>query len=143
MLPRGARTSPRLADLAEVRPGPGYGHHAVIAGYDLDRQTIRAERRAPPRALRVSDSGLPAGLGGVGAARGRPFRRNLSILRGLDGGPVAQAADRRQESSNLFRKLRHEERLTAAGDLPSRIADSELAALDLMERAWPEVRALG
>jgi hypothetical protein len=46
------------------------------------------------------------------------------------------------ESSNLFRKLRYEENLTAAGDLLGRIADCELAALDLMDRAWPEVRSL-
>ena len=47
-----------------------------------------------------------------------------------------------QESSNLFRKLRYEETLIAAGDLLGRIADCELAALDLMERAWPEVQSL-
>ena len=47
-----------------------------------------------------------------------------------------------RESSNLFRKLRYEENLVAAGDLLGRIADCELTALDLMERAWPEVQAL-
>ena len=47
-----------------------------------------------------------------------------------------------QESSTLFRKLRYEEHLGAAGDLLGRIADCELAALDLMERAWAEVQAL-
>lgn len=46
------------------------------------------------------------------------------------------------ESSSMFRKLRYEENLVSAGDLLGRIADVELAALDHMERAWPEVREL-
>jgi hypothetical protein len=47
-----------------------------------------------------------------------------------------------EESSNLFRTLRYEENLTAAGDLLGRIADCELEALHLMDRAWPEVKDL-
>jgi hypothetical protein len=47
-----------------------------------------------------------------------------------------------QESSNLFRKLRYEENLAGAGDVLGRIADCEIAALDLMERAYPEVKAM-
>ncbi len=46
------------------------------------------------------------------------------------------------ESSGMFRKLRYESSLASAGDLLGRIADVELAALDHMERAWPDVRAL-
>jgi hypothetical protein len=64
--------------------------------------------------------------------------RELSV-RGLDGGLVAEAAAQMRESSDLFRTLRYEDTLPAAGDLLGRIADVELDALDLMERAWPEV----
>ena len=62
--------------------------------------------------------------------------------RGLDRTHAAEAASRMEESSHLFRKLRYEADLRAAGDLLGRIADTELSALDHMERAWPEVRAM-
>jgi hypothetical protein len=272
ILPYGARTSPRLRYMHGVRSGPGFGHHIVIAGYDLDRDTVTVYepndilphsryqcpvnvfRRAweeaaqregghyvawpnhypwdgewslhdgygpyqlswiepgrdpewsiarsirdsfrrnlkilrgeypkpyatfasqwqiPPmetgapgmarcaqaiRSGRLKDAATPTGetrklftqanipnhgvLGRAGAAG--YLRRVAAELtqRGLKGDAASAAADRMQESSALFRKLRYEENLTAAGDLLGRIADRELAALDEMERAWPEVQAL-
>lgn len=81
-------------------------------------------------------------LGRAGAAGYlRRVARELGA-RGLNSAPAAAAAERMQESSHLFRKLRYEDDLIAAGDLLGRIADCELAALDLMDRAWPEVQAL-
>ncbi|MBI4594616.1 MAG: hypothetical protein HY728_10415 [Candidatus Rokubacteria bacterium] len=272
MLPEGAKTSPRLEFLSRVRPGPGFGHHIVIAGYDLDRQVVtvyepndvlpHARYECPINVFRRAweesaqregghyspwpnhrpwdgEWSLHDGYGpyqmmwvepgrdpawDIAVSIRSSFRRNLKILRGeypkpyatfanqwqiptietgapgmarcaeairagrlkdivgvggktiklfvqgnipnhgvlgragaagylrrvaaeltkrgLNGGLVAEAADRMQESSNLFRKLRYEETLMAAGDLLGRIADCELAALDLMERAWPEVPAL-
>jgi hypothetical protein len=81
-------------------------------------------------------------LGRAGAAG--YLRRVAKELgaRGLKSSDVAEAAERMQESSNLFRKLRYEENLVAAGDVLGRIADCEIAALDLMERAYPEVKAM-
>lgn len=272
MVPYGAKTSPRLKFINETRPGPGFGHHVVIAGYDLGRETvtvfepndvlpysryecpINAFRRAweesaqregghyvpwpnhkpwdgewslhdgygPYQMLWIEPGRDPAW--DVAASIRSSFRRNLKILRGeypkpyamsasqwqiprwetgapgmarcaeairagrlkdiqgpdgrvlklfpqgnipnhgvlgragaagylrrvatelanrgLNGTLAAEAAERMQESSTLFRKLRYEESLAAAGDLLGRIADCELSTLDLMERAWPEVRAL-
>lgn len=40
IFPTGAKTSPRLAHINKVRPGPGFGHHIVIAGYDIDKDTV-------------------------------------------------------------------------------------------------------
>ena len=40
IFPFGADSSPRLAHLTKVRSGPGYGHHIVIAGYDLEKGTV-------------------------------------------------------------------------------------------------------
>ena len=40
LLPYGAKRSPRLAHVLKVRPGPGFGHHVVISGYDLERETV-------------------------------------------------------------------------------------------------------
>jgi hypothetical protein len=272
ILPYGAKTSPRLAFLHTVHPGVGFGHHIVVAGYDLERQVVtiyepndilphsryecpipvfrRAWEEAAqregghytpwpshypfggewslhdgygPYQMMWVEPGRDSGWD-IAASIRDSFRRNLKILRGeypkpyaafanqwqiprwetgapgmarcaeairagrlkdleapngqvrrlftqgnipnhgvlgragaagyltrvstelarreLDGTAVAEAAERMQESSNLFRKLRYEEHLVAAGDLLGRIADCELAALDLMERAWPEVLAL-
>ena len=40
MLPYGAKTSPRLKFQHDTMGKTGFGHHVVIAGYDLDRGTI-------------------------------------------------------------------------------------------------------
>ncbi len=270
MLPEGAKTSPRLRYLAEVRPGPGFGHHVVIAGYDRDSVLVyepndvlpHARYRCPINVFRRAweesaqregghyvpwpnhrawdgEWSLHDGYGpyqmmwvepgrdpgwDIAASIRSSFRRNLKILRGeypkpyatfanqwqiprietgapgmarcaeairagrlkdivgaggktvklfvqgnipnhgvlgragatgylrrvatemtrrgVEGALVAEAAQRMEESSNLFRKLRYEDDLVAAGDLLGRIADCELAALDLMERASPSVRSL-
>jgi hypothetical protein len=272
VLPYGTKTSPRLAFVAKVRPGPGFGHHVVISGYDLDRQTVtvwepndiapHARYECPVNVFRRAweesaqregghytpwpnhypwdgEWSLHDGYGpyqmmwvepgrephwDVAPSIRDSFRRNLKILRGeypkpyalfgnqwqiprwetgapgmarcaeairagrlrdvvtpdgttlplfvrgnipnhgvlgragaagylrrvaqeldargLKGALAAEAGERMQESSDLFRQLRYEENLVAAGDLLGRIADCELAALQAMERAWPEVQAL-
>lgn len=40
MLPYGAKTSPRLKFQYETLGRAGFGHHVVVAGYDLDRGTV-------------------------------------------------------------------------------------------------------
>lgn len=40
LLPFGAKTSPRLAFLNKFMPPTGFGHHVVIAGYDLAKGTV-------------------------------------------------------------------------------------------------------
>lgn len=272
ILPYGAKTSPRLAHVLTVRPGPGFGHHIVIAGYDLARQTVtvyepndvlpHARYECPIDVFRRAWEEAAQREGGhytpwpnhypfdgewslhdgygpyhmmwvepgrdvawdVAASIRDSFRRNLKILRGEYPKPYAlfgnqwqiprwetgapgmarcaeairagrlkdvvtptgetrrlfvqgnipnhgvlgraaaagylrrvaaelgrrgpdpthagEAAARMEESSHLFRKLRYEENLLAAGDLLGRIADTELDALDHMERAWPEVRSM-
>jgi hypothetical protein len=272
ILPYGAKTSPRLAHVLAVRPGPGFGHHIVIAGYDLARETVtvyepndvlpHARYECPLNVFRRAWEEAAQREGGhytewpnhypfggewslhdgygpyqmrwvepgrdpawdVAASIRHSFRRNLKTLRGEypkpyalfgnqwqiphweTGAPgmarcaeavragrlrdvvtptgqtrtlfvqgnipnhgvlgragaagylrrvadeltrrgrdrthAAEAAARMEESSQLFRKLRYEDNLPAAGDLLGRIADTELSALDHMERAWPEVRAM-
>jgi hypothetical protein len=60
----------------------------------------------------------------------------------LNPDDVKQAADLMQASSDLFRELRYEEDLARAGDILSRIADTELKALEHMEAGWLQVREL-
>jgi hypothetical protein len=273
ILPYGARTSPRLAHVLKVRPGPGFGHHIVISGYDLDRNTVtvfepndvlpHARYECPIAVFRRAWEEAQQREGGhytawpshypwdgewslhdgygpyqmtwvepgrdpawdIATSIRHSFRRNLKILRGeypkpyalfanqwqiphfetgapgmarcaeairagrlgdvrapdgstrplfvsgnipnhgvlgragaagylrrvaaelgrrgRDATHVSEAAARMQESSDLFRKLRYEGNLLAAGDLLGRIADIELSALDHMDLAWPEVRTLG
>jgi hypothetical protein len=272
ILPFGAKTSPRLAFVNRVRSGPGFGHHIVIAGYDLDAGTVTvyepndvmpySRYQAPINVFRRAWEEAAQREGGhyapwpnhypwngewslhdgygpyqmmwvepgrdphwdIAASIRDSYRRNLKILRGeypkpymtfasqwqiphvetgapgiarcaeavragklkdiatpdgrtlklfvqgqipnhgvlgragaagylrrvakelaargLRASDVAEAAERMQESSNLFRKLRYEENLAGAGDVLGRIADCEIAALDLMERAYPEVKAM-
>ena len=273
ILPYGARTSPRLAYVQKVRPGPaGFGHHIVIGGYDLARDTVtvfepndilpHARYECPIPVFRRAWEEAQQREGGhytewpshypwdgewslhdgygpyqmiwvepgrdpgwdVAVSIRHSFRRDLKILRGdypkpyalfanpwqiphfetgapgmvrcaeairagrlrdvrapdgstrplfvrgnipnhgvlgragaadylrrvatelarrgLDATHAREAAARMEESSSTFRKLRYEESLPTAGDLLGRIADTELSALDHMERAWPEVREL-
>jgi hypothetical protein len=55
---------------------------------------------------------------------------------------VAAAAERMQNSSDLFRTLRYEENLAAAGEILARIAEQELEALRAMENGWTEVQQI-
>ena len=41
VLPYGAKSSPRLAYMHSIMGPTGFGHHVVVAGYDLDKQTVR------------------------------------------------------------------------------------------------------
>lgn len=272
ILPYGAKTSPRLAYVNSVRPGPGFGHHIVIAGYDLHEGTVtvyepndvmpHSRYQAPIKVFRRAWEEAAQREGGhyvpwpnhypwrgewslhdgygpyqmmwiepgrdprwdIAASIRDSYRRNLKILRGeypkpyaifasqwqiprietgapgmvrcaeairagklkdivapngrtlklftqgqipnhgvlgragatgylrrvakelsargLRSSDVAEAAERMQESSNLFRKLRYEENLVSAGDLLGRIADFEIAAMELMEHGYPEVTAM-
>ncbi len=120
-------------------PGMVRCAEAIRAGRLKDVVTPDGKVRKLFKQANIPNHGV---LGRAGAAG---YLRRVATeirARGLDGTLVAEAAERIEESSTLFRKLRYEENLTAAGDLLGRIADCELAALDLMERAWPEVRAL-
>jgi hypothetical protein len=63
-------------------------------------------------------------------------------LRGLKADEAQAAAERMQASSDLFRELRYEEDIKQAGEVLSRIAEEELAALRHMEATWPEVREI-
>ena len=40
LLPYGAMSSPRLAFQRSIMKETGFGHHVVVAGYDLDRRTV-------------------------------------------------------------------------------------------------------
>jgi len=55
---------------------------------------------------------------------------------------VASAAEHMQASSDLFRELRYQADLAKAADVLAQIADHELAALDAMTRAWPEIMTI-
>jgi hypothetical protein len=272
LLPYGAASSPRLAFLHGIMPPTGFGHHVVIAGYDLERGTVtvfepndvlphsRYEapilvlRRAWEEASQRDNDGFQPWAGhkpwdgewtlhdGYGPyqmlwlEQGRDpawniaqsirhsYRRNLKILAGeypkpyavfvsqwqipkyLSGAPgmaqcaeaarrgelkdalhpngsrqalfsqanipnhgvlgraaaagylsrvareldarglrsdaVSLAADCMRASSDLFRTLRYENDLAAAGEILGRIAEKELAALRHMQSGWSEVREI-
>ena len=40
LLPYGAKTSPRIAHMYKTMGPTGFGHHVVVAGYDLDARTV-------------------------------------------------------------------------------------------------------
>lgn len=83
-------------------------------------------------------------LGRAGAAGYlRRVGQELGRRNRLNAEDANAAAELMQSSSGQFRVLRYEENLMKAGDLLSRIADTELKALAHMERAWDEVRGLG
>lgn len=81
-------------------------------------------------------------LGRAGAAG--YLRRVAQELaaRDLNYADVAEAAQRMQASSDLFRTLRYEENLQAAGELLARIAETELEALRHMELGWKDVQQI-
>ncbi|MEA2993861.1 MAG: hypothetical protein QOD40_2781 [Alphaproteobacteria bacterium] len=272
MLPYGAKTSPRLKFQHETMGKTGFGHHVVVAGYDLDRGTVtifepndilpHARYEAPIAVFREaweqSKQRGPEGyqawehhhpFGGewslhdgygpylmvwveperapdwdIAKSIRHSFRRNLKILSGEypkpyalfgnqwqiphfetgapgmakfvakirsgevkdtfapNGNPiplfvrgnipnhgvlgragaagylrrvtsemgvrvlptaaVARAAEHMQASSDLFRELRYEADLQKAADVLARIAEHELAALEAMTTAWPDVRTI-
>jgi hypothetical protein len=120
-------------------PGMARCAEAIRAGRLKDVVTPTGETRKLFVQGNIPNHGV---LGRAGAAG--YLRRVADELtrRGLDRTHAAEAAARMEESSQLFRKLRYEDNLGAAGDLLGRIADTELSALDHMERAWPEVQSM-
>jgi hypothetical protein len=272
MLPYGAKTSPRLKFQHETMGKTGFGHHVVVAGYDLDRGTVtifepndiaeHARYEAPIAVFREAweqskqrgpngyqawehhhpfggEWSLHDGYGpylmvwveperdpkwDIAKSIRHSFRRNLKILSGEypkpyalfgnqwqiphfetgapgmakfvakirsgevkdtfapNGNPiplfvrgnipnhgvlgragaagylrrvtsemgvralptaaVASAAEHMQASSDLFRELRYEADLQKAADVLARIAEHELAALEAMTTAWPDVRTI-
>jgi hypothetical protein len=81
-------------------------------------------------------------LGRAGAAG--YLRRVTAELaaRNLRYADVEMAAGHMQASSDLFRQLRYEENLKAAGGILARIAGRELEALRCMELGWGEVQSI-
>jgi hypothetical protein len=81
-------------------------------------------------------------LGRAGAAG--YLRRVVAELaaRDLRYDDVETAAAHMQASAELFRQLRYEEDLKAAGEILARIAERELAALRSMELGWSEVQRI-
>jgi hypothetical protein len=272
LLPYGARSSPRLKFQHETMGKTGFGHHVVVAGYDLERGTVtifepndilpHSRYEAPIDVFRTAwEQSMQRGPSGyepwehhhpfggewslhdgygpylmvwvepgrdadwdIAASIRHSFRRNLKILsgeypkpyalfgnqwqiprfetgapgmaafaaliragkvtdtfgpsgnpiplfvrgnipnhgvlgragaagylrrvatelgiRGLVTSDVVEAAQHMQASSDLFRTLRYEEKLSKAGEVLTEIADHELAALALMTTAWPVVRTI-
>jgi hypothetical protein len=272
MLPYGAKTSPRLKFQHETMGKTGFGHHVVVAGYDLDRGTVtifepndilpHARYEAPIAVFREAweqskqrgpngyqawehhhpfggEWSLHDGYGpylmvwveperdpewDIAKSIRHSFRRNLKILSGEypkpyalfgnqwqiphfetgapgmakfvekirsgevkdtfapNGNPiplfvrgnipnhgvlgragaagylrrvtsemgvralptaaVARAAEHMQASSDLFRELRYEADLQKAADVLARIAEHELAALEAMTAAWPDIMTI-
>lgn len=270
MLPYGAKHSPRLAFMHKIMPATGFGHHVVIAGYDLDRGTVtvfepndilpHARYEAPIEVFRQAwDEAKQRGNDGfqpwpdhkawdgewtlhdgygpylmiwlepgrdpnwdIAQSIRHSYRRNMKILAGeypkpyavfvsqwqipkyesgapgmmrcaeairrgevedalkpdgtrealfsqanipnhgvlgragaagylrrvaaelmarnLKADDVASAAGCMQMSSDLFRELRYQGDLSAAGEILARIAETELEALRHMENGWSSVR---
>lgn len=118
-------------------PGMAVFAAKIRAGEIEDVLAPNGERR--PLFLRgqIPNHGV---LGRAGAAGYlRRVTQELG-LRGLDTTHAAAAAEAMQASSDTFRVLRYEADLKAAGEILSRIAETEMKALDHMTRAWDEVR---
>ena len=120
-------------------PGMAACAEAIRRGELRDALAPDGERRPLFVRGNIPNHGV---LGRAGAAGYlRRVAKELAV-RELRPDDVAQAAEHMQASSDLFRELRYEERLEAAGDLLGRIADQELAALRHMEAGWTEIREL-
>ncbi|QTL03775.1 hypothetical protein J5J86_24170 [Aquabacter sp. L1I39] len=118
-------------------PGMAVFAAKIRAGEIEDVLAPNGERRPLFVRGQIPNHGV---LGRAGAAGYlRRVTRELG-LRGLDTTHTAAAAEAMQTSSDAFRVLRYEAELKAAGEILSRIADTELKALDHMTRAWDEVR---
>lgn len=118
-------------------PGMAAFAQKIRAGEIEDVLAPNGERR--PLFLRgqIPNHGV---LGRAGAAGYlRRVTQELG-LRGLDTTRTAAAAEAIQASADTFRVLRYEADLKAAGEILSRIAETEMKALDHMTRAWDEVR---
>jgi hypothetical protein len=177
ILPYGAKKSPRLAYVNRVRPGPGFGHHIVIAGYDLDEGTVtvyepndvmpHSRYQAPINVFRRAWQEAAQREGGhyVPWPNRYPWNREWSLHDGYGSYQMAwveparsplghRRVDPRQlpaQSQDPARRAWRNPRISSGScatrrtssppGLLGRIADCELAAMELMERGDPEVKA--
>lgn len=121
-------------------PGMARCAEAIRRGELQDALTPSGRREALFSQANIPNHGV---LGRAGAAG---YLRRVAtelMARNLKSDSVAAAAVRMQASSDLFRELRYQNDLSAAGALLARIANLELQALRLMEEGWPAVREIG
>ena len=120
-------------------PGMMRCAEAIRRGEVEDALTPSGKREALFSQANIPNHGV---LGRAGAAG---YLRRVSAelsARSLKADDVSTAAARMQASSDLFRELRYENNLPAAGELLARIAEIELDALRHMENGWAEVREI-
>ncbi len=83
--------------------------------------------------------------GVMGRAGAAGYLRRVAkemALRNLRAEDVTAAADCMQASSDLFRALRYETALPAAGEILAQIAGREMTALRHMQAAWADVKLI-
>jgi hypothetical protein len=120
-------------------PGMMRCARAVLDGRLADVVLPDGARRALFAEAQIPNHGV------MGRASAAGYLRRVAAeldLRGLASTAVAAAAARMQRSSDLFRELRYERDLPAAGRLLATIAETELAALADMEAGWAQVREI-
>lgn len=120
-------------------PGMAVCAEAVRSGKLKDVETPDGEVRKLFAQAQIPNHGV---LGRAAAAGYLKRVATELAKRNMDGEAVRAASALMQQSSDLFRVLRYEEDIARAGDVFSRIADLELAALAQMERGWEVVQQL-
>ncbi len=120
-------------------PGMAVCAQAVLSGKLTDISVPGGETRKLFAQGQIPNHGV---LGRAGASG---YLKRVAIelaKRNLNADPVREASRLMEESSQMFRTLRYEEDLTKAGELLSRIADTELKVLSEMERGWAIIQQL-
>jgi hypothetical protein len=120
---------------------PGMAAFAALIRSGEVKDTVAPNGDAIPLFVRgnIPNHGV---LGRAGAAGYlRRVAKELG-MRGLAFAGAADAAQHMQASSDMFRTLRYESDLAKAGEVLSQIADHELAALNAMTKAWPDVKVI-
>ncbi len=122
-------------------PGMARCAEAIRKGELKDAVSPTGELRPLFVKSNIPNHGVLGRAGAAGYLRrvASELERTSNRLRPDD---VHKAAELMQESSELFRELRYEEDLAQAGDILSRIADTELKALEHIEAGWVQVREL-
>lgn len=129
MIPHWETGAPGMAACAQaIREG----RLTDIVGPMGERRQLFAQGQIPNHGV-LGRAGAAGYLKRVAAELGK---------RNLPAEDVRGAAELMSQSSDLFRTLRYEGDLQKAGELLTRIADTELQALALMERGWEVVRTL-